>query len=253
MPQITIPDANYTFDADARTITLTGVHRFTSAGDVVAIRNVTTGDVIYDSNIQYGPRVPHISVADGVISYNHGIHGHSDTDKLQIIVNVRYVAQDNNELRVVEGDFFRNGQYMSIADEGVDYILIKAGNKYSHVTFSAMVDGDVQVEIYMSPTVSANGTEMNSGTFNLNYLLTNIAVTKYYYAPTVTDEGTYLGNTWAFGGSGTAPGISVKAVSSISNLEVVLIPNTDFLLKFINQAARTLQTWFEVDFYESEV
>lgn len=253
MPVITIPDDYYTFDASARTITLTGVHRFSSTGDIISIRNTTTGEVIYDSTVWYGPNVAHITVSDGVITYNAGNTAHSDTDKLQIKVSMRYVAQDHNELRMIEGDMFRNGQYMSIADAGSDYILIKVGAKCPHVLFSAQVNGDTQIEIYQTPTVTANGTEMLSGNFNLNYLLTKLAVTKLYYAPTVTDEGTYLANTWAFGGSGSAPGVSVKVTDSIEPIRVILVPNTDYLLKFNNNAARTLQVWFEIDFFECEV
>jgi hypothetical protein len=252
MPYMTVPDANYTFDASARTITLLGVHSKTIAGDIIAIRNVTTGDLIYDSRIQYGPSIPHISVTDGVISYYHGIYGHADTDKLQIIVNPRYVAQDFNELRVVEGEFFRNGQYMSIASGGTNYILIKTSTKCAHVNFSVNVDGDTHIELYLTPGVTANGTEMASGNFNLNYLLTKLALTKLYYTPTLTSEGTYLANTWAFGGSGTNPSQSTTAVSSTGGEEVILAANTDYLLKFINTAARTLQLWFEIEFHECE-
>ena len=81
--EIGIPQDNLTFDASANTITMTGYYEGINREQILIIKNLTTGDTIYNSLF---PNKYNIAVSTGVITYTYDNAGHADTDILQITV-----------------------------------------------------------------------------------------------------------------------------------------------------------------------
>ena len=84
MAQIILTDSYYTFDASLKTITLASPYDELSLGQIVAIVDLETNDVLYNSITQ---RTDEISISGAVITHTHGNTGQADTDKLQIIID----------------------------------------------------------------------------------------------------------------------------------------------------------------------
>jgi hypothetical protein len=157
-------------------------------------------------------------------------------------------ARDNMYQLVEDGQLYRNFHKADISCEGTFNILIKAGSKYPFAFLDAKADGDCHIEIYIGTTVSADGTEMNSGNYNFNS--SNTPETTFYHTPTITSDGTYVANTWILGGSGSTPSQQTKATASMRELDVILAPNTNYLIRYTNEAGRSIQALFEVSFKE---
>lgn len=157
------------------------------------------------------------------------------------------VKQHNVEL-IDKGLLIRNAYKYSILSTGVAYMLIKVGAKYPHVQFGAIADGDCTIEFFHTPTISADGAEEPSGNFNFNSATTSL--TTWFPTPSVTTDGTYLANTWVLGGSGVATPPGNTPSSAMNDLNIVLIPSVEFLLKFTNTAGRTIQFALEIIYEE---
>lgn len=83
MSERILGDGEYTFNATAKTITLSSKWVELSLGHIKKITNLTRKHTIYDSM----QPVDSISISSGVITHTHGNGGHEDSDKLQIIVD----------------------------------------------------------------------------------------------------------------------------------------------------------------------
>lgn len=81
--EIGIPQDNLTFDASAKTITMGGYYADIEREQILLIKNLTTGDTIYNSLF---PNKYNIAVSSGVITHTYDNDGHADTDILQITV-----------------------------------------------------------------------------------------------------------------------------------------------------------------------
>ena len=84
MAQIILTDSYYTFDASLKTITLAAPYDELSLGQIVAIVDLETNDILYNSMTQ---RTDAISISDAVVTHTHGNTGQADTDELQIIID----------------------------------------------------------------------------------------------------------------------------------------------------------------------
>lgn len=144
---------------------------------------------------------------------------------------------------ISEGKVFRQGHKYDILSEGVAYMLIRCDRLYAYMLLSAVADGDVEIEFLAAPTVADTGDPEPSGNFNFN--AGRISLTTWFTAPDITAEGIHLASTSILGGSGSAPGTATKSTSTMTDFDVVLIPNVDFLLKFSNNAGRDIQLMFE--------
>jgi len=92
--QIILKDSEYTFAAAAKTITLSTPYDALNVGQVISILNLTTGDLIYASDIRGQPARSSctetgcpISIAAAVITHTYDNPSHADTDKLQIVID----------------------------------------------------------------------------------------------------------------------------------------------------------------------
>lgn len=241
-----IPPTGYSIDAANRQITLQGPWAHLQKANILKIFNFTTNDLLFDpdNRARLG-----VSVSGGVISFDNTTGNISDTDELLIAVESDIPDKDQ---RVQAGALFRDALKMDIASGASRYLLLDIGAKDAHMDFDLLVDGDTQVEIYLGPTVTSKGTKQVTGNFNFNYLMTKVPLTSFYDAPTVTNEGVYIGATWAFGGSGSVAATAKHAVVTTTPTEVILPANTMFLLKIINHADRLLQAFYIGTFHEEE-
>jgi len=240
-----IPKINYVLDASARTITLINPYDNIELGQIIKITDLDTDDDIYDVSIKRAG----VEVVDGVISYTADSNIVSDGDELRIVVDAidNVVTQHTYDL-VDRGLMFRNFHKFDIVDAASADMLIKTGSKYPHVKLYGEADGDTLIQIYAGTTTSDDGVLEPAGNFNFNS--TNLPLTEWYSGPTVTDLGLYIARTWILGGHGVATPSSGRAAASMGDLDVVLIPNMNFLIRFTSMAGRDIQVLFEVDYKE---
>lgn len=158
------------------------------------------------------------------------------------------ITEDHTFKDIDDGLLFRQAYKYDIESAAVAYMLIKVGAKYPHILFRGEADGDTTIEFFHTPTTSADGDEEPSGNFNFNSA--NTSVMTWFPTPTVTDDGSYIANTWVLGGSGVATPPGTQAAGVMPDLDVVLIPTVEFLLKFTNTAGRDLQFVFEAIYKE---
>jgi hypothetical protein len=91
MVQVILEDSDYSYDASEKQITLFSPYNSISPGQVVSIRNVTTGETIYDSREKSSLRIPRITISGGVLTHKANNARHSDTDTLQIALTLKQV------------------------------------------------------------------------------------------------------------------------------------------------------------------
>ena len=249
---ILVPKKFITFDASEKTITLTPPYNTVELADLKYIYDETINVTIYDAETRSPPVV---SVDTGVITFTTLFEGIADTDELQIFMYDGVVApdvtsRDHTFKMIDEGSLFRQAYKYDIEDEGVAYMLIKAGTKYPHILLRGLADADLKIEIYHTPTVTLDGAEELAGPFNFNTDKTTL--TTWFPGPTVDVPGTYIGTTWIFGGSGVTTPNSSGTTGTMNDFDIVLIPTVDFLLKFINLGGRDMQFMFEAVFVERD-
>jgi len=81
--EISVPYDNITFDASAKTITMNGYYSGVSREQIQLIKNLTTGDTLYNAMF---PNKYNIAVSGGAITHNYDNSNHSDTDIIQVTV-----------------------------------------------------------------------------------------------------------------------------------------------------------------------
>lgn len=84
-----IPDADYTLNAAAKTITLAAAYSGISVGQITKIIDITTGEILYDADRSPGFDSPRITVSSGVITFTQG-NKVANTDKLRIVMETSY-------------------------------------------------------------------------------------------------------------------------------------------------------------------
>ena len=84
-----IPGSLYAHDASAKTITLSAPWNTTTMEQILSIRDLTTGKIIYNcKNTNTGH--PTISMTGAVITYTYNLSTLANGDKLQIDVSVGF-------------------------------------------------------------------------------------------------------------------------------------------------------------------
>jgi hypothetical protein len=140
---------------------------------------------------------------------------------------ISFVTSRNHLFKLVDdGLLFRQAYKWDLESAEVAYMLMKVGSKYPHMLLMASADGD----------------NFNSATTSL---------TTWFPTPTVTADGTYVANTWILGGSGVATPAGTSDSGTMYDIDTVLIPNVNFLLKFTNTAGRDLQVIMEAVYIEN--
>jgi hypothetical protein len=210
--EIGIPQDNLTFDASANTITMTGYYEDINREQILKIKNLTTGDTMYDSLF---PQKYNITVSTGVITYTYDNAGHADTDILQItVILAESMGYDSTT------DSITTTENSPLDGHNLDELLLDAitatanstyadcagrGGFTLHVIASGTVDATIQVNHSTDNTstapasiglVDAAGTAAAtpitlSAAGEYTYQFANLASAKYIRGRIVVTTGTF--------------------------------------------------------------
>jgi hypothetical protein len=152
---------------------------------------------------------------------------------MAIVDKVIAIADAHHENEV--GNMYQVGHYdAAVANTASLEILIRTGSTLSlHSVFATNVGGDSVAYLFEAPTVTVVGTTITP--INNNRNSANTAEGLFYHTPTTTADGTPLNNgTFIPGGSG-GNAVGGSAGSSIRDGgEIILKPNTDYLVRITN-------------------
>ena len=141
--------------------------------------------------------------------------------------------------------------FVDITDEDdVDY-LIQVGDSSQHSAFAADGGGNARFIIYENPTFTASGTGLQA--FNLNRKSDNKSKGTFSHSPTVTDPGTAIFSVSLPGGNKHAAVGGEGGGLARAGQEIILGPNTNYLVRLTNLAGSTQSLSFDHTFYEPVV
>ena len=149
--KIAILDAQYTYDASLKTITLSTPYDSLNAGQVYSIVNITRNRVIYNSDEQ---RADAITISGAVITHTAEVGTDADADKLQIIVDVGDMTNPVN-VNVTSGEDASAYESVSV-DATVGGVSLTSGT-YGDATRAEMTLEVAQIRVRKDgtgPTVS---------------------------------------------------------------------------------------------------
>lgn len=129
-----------------------------------------------------------------------------------------------------------------------DYILMRTGDEPVHTFFQASATGFLKIELFEDAVVSNNGTTLPILPYSRLPNSYQFGMTAFT-GPTVTSEGTLIGKRRILGHT---QGASSAAVAISDAVELVLKPNTNYLVKNTTTTASTALTLVGV-FYDEEV
>lgn len=155
MAKTTLKEGEYTFDASAKTITLAAPYDALDQAQIVSIFNVTTHDQMFDiKNRKYS-----LSLSGAVITHTYDNTQHSDTDKLQIIVDTEL---DFTDIDVV---IFENNTIINDEMGVSDWISIE-GIGALNLYISSVLSFAWYVQLTDDPSANPDGYELcdSSGT-----------------------------------------------------------------------------------------
>ena len=102
--------------------------------------------------------------------------------------------------------------------------------KWAHWTMRAQTTGAATVQLFRTPTLSAEGTELTP--FNRNENITNPATVVVKHTPTITSNGTKLVEKWI----GGVVGLATLGGESRAYAHIILKQNTQYLLLLTAEA-----------------
>jgi len=146
-----------------------------------------------------------------------------------------------------QGDVVQTG----LANGATGNILVVTGASPVHVRACDIAVGDAPctVNMYEDTTTSADGTAVPT-LINCNRIAAATApLAAMYYAATVTDNGTHIATTYI--PAPPAPGTNAAGtILSSFGEEIVLKPNSKYLLTLTNNSGGAITWGFKCFFYE---
>jgi hypothetical protein len=146
-----------------------------------------------------------------------------------------------------EGDMYRAGEQVALANNGTRIIHIKTPNTTvePHLQYNISNTLELEFQFYEGPTVSRNGTAVTS--YNRNRRSTNTATLSIFHTPTTSGNGTELASRRE--GTGKTAGGSARSVA-----EWILAKNQSYLLAFTSRAGAGTTNYLNwwVVWYEHE-
>jgi len=145
-----------------------------------------------------------------------------------------------------------SGKVTGMVDTNVDDYLLQTNSGVPHFQRMRIAAGrgDIDIAVYEAAVVSAAGSEIVSG--NTNRFSANVAATKVYTGPTVTDPGDLIHTTW-MPPTGTGTGLSATGlVGETNGEEWILTPGTNYLIRITNNSGATIDYSYEMLWYEME-
>ena len=180
MAEIILDDSEYSYVASTKVITLVSPYDALSVGQILKIKNMTTGSVFYDAGLQRDP----ISLSGADITHTYDDDNDADADKLQITIN---------DVRILDEQPF-NTQAVDGSSDAVDIL------RYSDVGFSvidAVCDGVLTVTDEFGAPISfikdnvvvTSFTGAGSGTNKYHFQIVNSKIKEIVFVLTGRTTG----------------------------------------------------------------
>lgn len=154
---------------------------------------------------------------------------------------------DSAHLKVHEGKsyFFSYLNAAVASAANVDILLNNPASNYPHITTLIGAGGNSSVAMFEGVTTSADGTALN--VFNRSRSNTNTASLVVSHTPTITDLGTEIFDSYVFGGEKS------KATGGSDGFaeEIILKPNTKYLIRITNDSGASEVVVVDGHFYEA--
>jgi len=146
-----------------------------------------------------------------------------------------------------------SGKVATLANTATMQILARTGAIPVHWRAATMTvsDGDCDIYFYESPTITADGSLETS--FNKNRLSTNTSTLDIYSTPTISANGTELEYGYipdASGGGGGGGGRSSGGEAQRVGGEWILAPNTEYLVTVTNNSGGAISLGYTFFWYE---
>lgn len=162
-------------------------------------------------------------------------------------VSKHIVVLQHTEHRVHGGGLYLGEYSASVADTNSMELLITTGSKFPHMSFAIAAGGQVTVYFYES-TSKTGGTEITTRNFNRNHSDNNGVTVAH--TPSGSGDGVALIDGRLIpGGAGAAPQSRVGG-DARSGTELVLKPNTKYLLRVTNTSGGTIDINPVLNYYE---
>ena len=141
------------------------------------------------------------------------------------------------------GSHFFTGNFTLLANAQVYNIIFITPDtlKYSHMIFELATQAEAMFNYYEGVTVSANGTAL--AMFDRNRTTDNTPGTTFYHTPTIATTGVEFGA--GIFGSGNKIGGQLR-----DSNEIILKPNTIYLLRITNNTSVSNWLDWQFDWYE---
>jgi len=143
------------------------------------------------------------------------------------------------------GKVFRTNLFnAAVADDGNLEVLIRPADNAIYLRVDVSMVGDGEVLVFEGTTVSANGAGMTA--FNLNRMSALVTTCLFNSGPTITGDGTEIGH-------GILTGDKEDEGFSAVGGELILAPNTIYLIRSINRSGAVARMVLGVGYYEPDL
>lgn len=164
------------------------------------------------------------------------------------------IAIDQNYLTMLDGNAFRWFDQGSIVSGGVkEYLILTPPDPVDLFFYGRVFNGrrtDMQLEVFVAPTFSNEGTIMTDRIFNRNGVSPNVSQATVWEDPTITADGTFIDYDSVAGSQGSQQG---SAGSESSQEFPRIIPASTYLLARITNLSGTNNGFFTYKLFWSEI
>lgn len=156
--------------------------------------------------------------------------------------------------RIHEGYGFDCDVQFTLSTTTPKYYHIRTGADEIHLKDIVINTNKPEVKMYFykNPTVALNGSPTQETIFNSDEDNVNQSTMRIYNNSTITADGT-LRKVWYLAGSSGVGHSSAGEASAFSSWEIILNPDSDYLIKIVRLVADGDTTGvFKVRFYEED-
>ncbi len=173
------------------------------------------------------------------------IRDHDSTNKANLRNNALETISYVHERVHAGGTYTVCTINLGVTDDSSLDVVLEAGSLEYHVVIEVAAEGKALYFLYDTPTYSGGVTATNN---NLSKLMGDSSTLVVKFNPTVSSTGTQIYCKLLPGGSGgTRSGVSIR-----DHTEIILAPNTDYLLRLTNTAGNTKDLNISVQWYEEQ-
>lgn len=156
---------------------------------------------------------------------------------------------DTVHKHVHSGDFYSSSVISEgILDDASLELLINVGHYEAHAAIVIKSEGYSIANVYEGTTVSAEGTEQ--AVVNQKRSSTKTAKTQIFLSPTIIADGTEIASGVIFAGEGGKAIGGSNGQGPRSGTEWILKQNTTYLIRLTNKSGQQRNMYSSIGFYE---